>query len=181
MCGISGLVYTDPQRPVERAVLERMNAAIRHRGPDSDGFYIRPQIGLAMRRLAIVDLVRIMEASLLDGMLSRQTAPIIGPEEMVLSEAVRRVAAALGKRPLFLRVPVFFHCMLGYLLDRIMAVPLVSLAQVRILSEGIVDPAPPCEPLPKDLMPRIPFSETQIRQGLPEKGRFGLKDLRWFA
>jgi asparagine synthase (glutamine-hydrolysing) len=33
-----------------------MNAAIRHRGPDSDGFYIRPQIGLAMRRLAIVDL-----------------------------------------------------------------------------------------------------------------------------
>jgi len=56
MCGISGLVYQDPERPIERAVLERMNAAIRHRGPDSDGFYIRPQIGLAMRRLAIVDL-----------------------------------------------------------------------------------------------------------------------------
>ena len=56
MCGISGLVYTDPERPVERAVLERMNAAIRHRGPDSDGFYLRPGIGLAMRRLAIVDL-----------------------------------------------------------------------------------------------------------------------------
>jgi asparagine synthase (glutamine-hydrolysing) len=56
MCGISGLVYKDPERPIERAVLERMNAAIRHRGPDSDGFYIRPQIGLAMRRLAIVDL-----------------------------------------------------------------------------------------------------------------------------
>ena len=56
MCGISGLVYKDPERPIERAALERMNAAIRHRGPDSDGFYIRPQIGLAMRRLAIVDL-----------------------------------------------------------------------------------------------------------------------------
>ncbi len=56
MCGISGLVYRDPARPVERAVLGRMNAAIRHRGPDSDGFYVKPGIGLAMRRLAIVDL-----------------------------------------------------------------------------------------------------------------------------
>src|SRR5882757_1939251 len=56
MCGISGLVYTDPERPIERAVLERLNAAIRHRGPDSDGLYVRPQIGLAMRRLAIVHL-----------------------------------------------------------------------------------------------------------------------------
>jgi len=56
MCGISGLVYRDPERPVEPAVLERMNAAIRHRGPDSDGFYFRPGVGLAMRRLAIVDL-----------------------------------------------------------------------------------------------------------------------------
>ena len=56
MCGISGLVYRDPERPVEQAVLQRMNAAIRHRGPDSDGFYFRPGVGLAMRRLAIVDL-----------------------------------------------------------------------------------------------------------------------------
>ncbi len=56
MCGISGLVYRDPERPVEPSVLERMNAAIRHRGPDSDGFYFRPGVGLAMRRLAIVDL-----------------------------------------------------------------------------------------------------------------------------
>ncbi len=33
-----------------------MNAVIRHRGPDSDGFYVRGNVGLAMRRLAIVDL-----------------------------------------------------------------------------------------------------------------------------
>ena len=56
MCGISGLVYTDPERTPEREVIERMNAAIRHRGPDSDGFYVRPGIAIAMRRLAIVDL-----------------------------------------------------------------------------------------------------------------------------
>ena len=33
-----------------------MNEAIRHRGPDEDGFYVNGSVGLAMRRLAIIDL-----------------------------------------------------------------------------------------------------------------------------
>ncbi len=33
-----------------------MNDAIRHRGPDDDGFYVNGSAGLAMRRLAIIDL-----------------------------------------------------------------------------------------------------------------------------
>ena len=33
-----------------------MTQAIRHRGPDSDGFHVEPGVGLAMRRLAIVDV-----------------------------------------------------------------------------------------------------------------------------
>src|SRR5882762_3945479 len=33
-----------------------MNAAIRHRGPDDDGFYFSDGVGLAMRRLSIIDL-----------------------------------------------------------------------------------------------------------------------------
>jgi asparagine synthase (glutamine-hydrolysing) len=57
MCGICGIVYNDSTRPVERVLLERMNEVIRHRGPDSDGFYVHGQVGLAMRRLAIIDLV----------------------------------------------------------------------------------------------------------------------------
>jgi asparagine synthase (glutamine-hydrolysing) len=56
MCGICGQLNPDG-RPVDRAVLEAMNAAIRHRGPDSDGFLVRGHVGLAMRRLAILDLV----------------------------------------------------------------------------------------------------------------------------
>lgn len=35
-----------------------MNEAIRHRGPDDDGFYFSDGVGLAMRRLAIIDLKR---------------------------------------------------------------------------------------------------------------------------
>jgi asparagine synthase (glutamine-hydrolysing) len=57
MCGICGQVNADRSHPVDRPLLERMSAAIRHRGPDSDGFYVSGAVGLAVRRLAIVDLV----------------------------------------------------------------------------------------------------------------------------
>lgn len=55
MCGIVGFVNAD-LRSANREVLERMNACIIHRGPDDDGFYIHENIGLAMRRLSIIDL-----------------------------------------------------------------------------------------------------------------------------
>lgn len=55
MCGIVGIVNAN-SRAVERDVLTRMNAAIFHRGPDEDGFYVKENVGLAMRRLAIIDL-----------------------------------------------------------------------------------------------------------------------------
>lgn len=59
-----------------------------------------------------------------------------------------------------------------------MKVPLVSLAQVRILSEGVLEAAPPAADVPPDLRPRRWFTAEQIRRGLPEPGRFGLGDLR---
>lgn len=55
MCGIAGIVRSDGA-PVDRELLSRMNEAIRHRGPDEDGFYFSAGVGLAMRRLAIIDL-----------------------------------------------------------------------------------------------------------------------------
>ncbi|MEZ5428956.1 MAG: asparagine synthase (glutamine-hydrolyzing) [Pyrinomonadaceae bacterium] len=55
MCGIVGIVNSN-SRAVDRRVLERMNEAIVHRGPDEDGFYLKEDVGLAMRRLSIIDL-----------------------------------------------------------------------------------------------------------------------------
>ncbi|HXI74648.1 MAG TPA: asparagine synthase (glutamine-hydrolyzing), partial [Pyrinomonadaceae bacterium] len=55
MCGITGIVRND-DAPIDRELLARMNDAIRHRGPDDDGFYFGDGVGLAMRRLAIIDL-----------------------------------------------------------------------------------------------------------------------------
>ncbi|HEX3227867.1 MAG TPA: hypothetical protein VHQ95_02815, partial [Pyrinomonadaceae bacterium] len=55
MCGITGIVRRDGAQ-IDRELLARMNDAIRHRGPDDDGFYFSDGVGLAMRRLAIIDL-----------------------------------------------------------------------------------------------------------------------------
>jgi asparagine synthase (glutamine-hydrolysing) len=55
-CGICGVFHFDRKRRVERPILEAMNQQIVHRGPDDAGFYISHNIGLAMRRLSIIDL-----------------------------------------------------------------------------------------------------------------------------
>ena len=53
MCGIAG--YSGS---FDQALLERMNQAIAHRGPDDSGTAIFPEhrVGLAHRRLSIIDL-----------------------------------------------------------------------------------------------------------------------------
>ena len=56
MCGICGVFHFDRKSSVERSVLEAMNRQILHRGPDDAGFYVSQNIGLAMRRLSIIDL-----------------------------------------------------------------------------------------------------------------------------
>jgi asparagine synthase (glutamine-hydrolysing) len=55
MCGITGIVQSD-RSEIDSSLLGRMCNAIRHRGPDDDGFYINGSVGLAMRRLAIIDV-----------------------------------------------------------------------------------------------------------------------------
>jgi asparagine synthase (glutamine-hydrolysing) len=55
MCGIAGIVSLD-KRQVDPADLQRMCDAIAHRGPDDEGYYFEPGVGLGMRRLSIIDL-----------------------------------------------------------------------------------------------------------------------------
>jgi asparagine synthase (glutamine-hydrolysing) len=56
MCGICGIVNSNPGQPVDRDALTGMNEAMRHRGPDAQGIYINGHLGLGHRRLAIIDL-----------------------------------------------------------------------------------------------------------------------------
>ena len=56
MCGIVGLYYFDPSRTVQAEELKAMADRIVHRGPDDEGFFLRRNVGLGMRRLSIIDL-----------------------------------------------------------------------------------------------------------------------------
>lgn len=133
----------------------------------------------SIRPLAIEDLVHVMRAALVDRRMKRQTIALLGPEEIYLSEAVRRVAEVVGKQPLMIRLPIFCHQLMASVFEQTMRVPLVSQAQVRILSEGVVEPGSPVVPLPYDLVPTRRFTTEQIRSGLPQPGPFCVGDLRW--
>jgi asparagine synthase (glutamine-hydrolysing) len=56
VCGICGIFHFDRENKVERTMLEALNRQIVHRGPDDAGFYLSENVGLAMRRLSIIDL-----------------------------------------------------------------------------------------------------------------------------
>jgi NADH dehydrogenase len=133
----------------------------------------------SIRPLAVEDLVHVMRAALVDRRIKRQTIALVGPEEIYLSEAVRRVAEVVGERPLIFPLPVVCHQLMARVFERFMKVPLTSVAQVRILSEGVVEPGSPVVPVPYDLVPTRRFTVEQIRNGLPQARTFCVGDLRW--
>jgi len=132
----------------------------------------------SVRPLAVEDLVHVMRAAILDRRMKRQTIALLGPEEIYLSEAVCRVAEVVGKRPLMFPLPVFCHRLMAHVFELTMKIPLTSLAQVRILSEGVVEAGSPVVPVPYDLAPTRRFTAEQIRNGLPQPKPFCVGDLR---
>lgn len=56
MCGICGRFVFDPGTHVQPELIAGMLGTIRHRGPDDEGMYLGPQVGLGHRRLSIIDL-----------------------------------------------------------------------------------------------------------------------------
>jgi asparagine synthase (glutamine-hydrolysing) len=56
MCGICGVFHRGSNFRIESGVLPRMTSQIVHRGPDDEGIFIDGNVGLAMRRLSIIDL-----------------------------------------------------------------------------------------------------------------------------
>ena len=56
MCGISGFLNRDRQRPADEELLRRMTDIIAHRGPDGSGLFVQGPVALGHRRLSIIDL-----------------------------------------------------------------------------------------------------------------------------
>ncbi|WP_226635728.1 XrtA/PEP-CTERM system amidotransferase [Novosphingobium profundi] len=56
MCGIVGIYHLDTPKPVDPARVAGMCDALAHRGPDGEGVWTAPGVGLGHRRLSIIDL-----------------------------------------------------------------------------------------------------------------------------
>lgn len=57
MCGIAGIISTEPGTVAAAAAVRSMCNTIVHRGPDDEGIYVNGCVGLGMRRLSIIDLL----------------------------------------------------------------------------------------------------------------------------
>jgi asparagine synthase (glutamine-hydrolysing) len=56
MCGIAGIFESNSRNGISRDHIQNMTRTIVHRGPDDDGLFLGPGIGLGFRRLSIIDL-----------------------------------------------------------------------------------------------------------------------------
>jgi len=56
MCGIAGIFHLGTAKPVDPARVKGMIDAVSHRGPDGEGIWTAPGVGLGHRRLSIIDL-----------------------------------------------------------------------------------------------------------------------------
>lgn len=172
----SGLDYTILKPGV---VYGRGDHMLDHLSHALQTFPVFASVGMSekfMRPLAIADLVAVMEASLKDPRLSNKTFGVTGPEEITLREAARRVGESIGKKPFIFGMPIALHYVLAWLAERTMKIPITSVGQVRMLSEGMVEALPPCDSLPADLLPKLSFTIKQIQKGLPLSAVLGCAD-----
>jgi len=130
-----------------------------------------------IRPVPIGDLVDVVAAAV-HGRLPRSTVRVVGAEELLLSDAVRRVARIVGRRVLIVPAPVWALRLLGRFTELTMKVPLIATAQVQMLAEGVSESWGTVDELPDDLAPATMFTDEQIRLALPAPGGFGLANLR---
>jgi NADH dehydrogenase len=130
-----------------------------------------------IRPIPIADLVDIVVGAV-NGRMSRETVSVTGAEQLLLSDAVRRVARLTGKRVWVLPAPVWAVYALAQITEWTMRVPLIAKAQVRMLAEGVAEAWGDVTFVPDDLAPTLRFTDEQIRAALPEPGGFRWRDLR---
>jgi NADH dehydrogenase len=131
-----------------------------------------------VRPVAVQDVVKVLAAALIESRLSRKTVALLGPEALQLSEVARRVGLLIGRRPLIIPAPSVANYVVARIAEWLMKIPLASLAQVRMLDEGLIEPWGKLDSLPEDLIPRTPLSGDVLRAGLPIAGPFTRADLR---
>jgi len=127
-------------------------------------------LGRPARPVAVDDAAAVLAAAALgDERLANRTVAVLGPEEMAFADVVRRVGAAVGRTPLVVPAPVILHRAMARAFEAVSRVPLMSVAQARILDEGLVEPWGEVMPLPDDLVPRRRMTPERIAAALPPR------------
>lgn len=119
-----------------------------------------------VRPVWVGDVVSILIAAATGDTLANRTVSVVGPEEFPLSVAVRRVARAKNRWVLIAPLPVWCHHAIGWLGERSMRKPIISVAQVRMLAEGISEPLPGGDPFPEGLLPTTRLETKTILQSI---------------
>jgi NADH dehydrogenase len=132
----------------------------------------------AVRPVAVQDVVKVLMVAVIENRLSGKTVALMGPEALRLSDVARRVGLLIGKPLLVVPAPPAINYAVAHVAEWSMKVPLASIAQVRMLNEGLTEPWGTVDSLPEDLIPRTPLSDEVLRAGLPPAGPFTRADLR---
>jgi uncharacterized protein YbjT (DUF2867 family) len=123
-----------------------------------------------VRPIYVGDMTRIMVEALTESALSCKTVAVVGPEELKLSEAVKRVAKVIGKSIVIVPTPALLQYALAWSMEKVMRYPIVSVPQIRMLAEGMSEPVGNVDPLPFELQPKTYFTEEQIELSLKQIG-----------
>src|SRR5439155_4335560 len=89
-------------------------------------FPVFPLVGLRptqLRPVYVGDVVRLARSALTDPRLSRRTVAVLGPEELAAGDAIRRIAAAVGREVPVVPAPVWVHRILAWIFERTMTIP----------------------------------------------------------
>lgn len=107
--------------------------------------------------LAVSDLCDVLCAALESPGLKNQTFSVVGPEELTTQQVVDRVAHSLEMKAMVVPLPVMLHHLAALVMEQFMDQPLITRAQVVMLSEGASQASPACCELPEELRPQTRF------------------------
>lgn len=107
--------------------------------------------------LHIDDFTRVLAAALEREDTYGKTFAMVGPDTLTLSEIVEKVGKQVKVKPNILPVPLLFHRVAAGAMELFMENPLVTNAQITMLSEDLSVPGLPCDPLPLEFRAQTPF------------------------
>lgn len=158
----SGLEYTVLKPGIVFGKGDGFSNGIRRTLNIAPFFAVPPGSTVKLAPLYVGDLAEIVEYCLSTPETKGKTFPLVGPTSYSLREIVEVVGDKVGVSPSFLPVPIPLQRFAAVLMKHFMSEPLVSDAQLTILSEPLDAPIIAAETLPDEARPRTPFQADFI-------------------